>query len=51
MQDAENPAIMYNHGNEYLHYQDDWYILGYKPDTYVVRHQASPSVCYGLWAA
>eukprot|EP00879_Flechtneria_rotunda_P033880 GHRR01037742.1.p1 GENE.GHRR01037742.1~~GHRR01037742.1.p1 ORF type:complete len:110 (-),score=33.00 GHRR01037742.1:514-843(-) len=35
-QDPEKPALLYNHDNEYLHYQDDWYILAYKPDTYVV---------------
>ena len=23
---------MVNHDNEYLHYQDDWYILDYEPD-------------------
>lgn len=34
---TENPAILYNGNNEYLHYEDTWYILGYKPDTYVVR--------------
>jgi len=31
----ENPAILLNHGNEYLHYEDDWYILKSKPDEYV----------------
>lgn len=31
----ENPAILFNHGNEYLHYEDDWYILASKPDEYV----------------
>lgn len=34
-QDASNPGILYNHGNEYLHYQDDWYILASKPNDYV----------------
>jgi violaxanthin de-epoxidase len=24
IQDKEKPSILYNHGNEYLHYQDDW---------------------------
>lgn len=29
-QDPSQPAILYNHDNEYLHYQDDWYILSSK---------------------
>jgi len=29
VQDAEQPGVLYNHDNEYLHYQDDWYILDY----------------------
>eukprot|EP00891_Asterochloris_glomerata_P009375 jgi/Astpho2/9375/Aster-01644 len=32
----ENPAILYNGNNEYLHYEDTWYILDSKPDEYVV---------------
>jgi len=31
-QDPENPAHMINHDNEYLHYQDDWYIVDYADD-------------------
>lgn len=27
VQDPENKALLLNHGNEYLHYEDDWYIL------------------------
>jgi len=27
--DPKKPGILYNHDNEYLHYQDDWYILDY----------------------
>lgn len=34
-QDPSNPAILYNHDNEYLHYEDDWYIIASKPDQYV----------------
>ncbi|XP_021650543.2 violaxanthin de-epoxidase, chloroplastic isoform X2 [Hevea brasiliensis] len=30
VQDAMQPGILYNHDNEYLHYQDDWYILSSK---------------------
>ncbi|KAI6685093.1 hypothetical protein NL676_031006 [Syzygium grande] len=33
------PGILYNHDNEYLHYQDDWYVLSSKtenkPDDYI----------------
>ncbi|KAM7251698.1 hypothetical protein ACFE04_023581 [Oxalis oulophora] len=39
VQDPNQPGILYNHDNEYLHYQDDWYILSSKienkPDDYV----------------
>ncbi|XP_030475455.1 violaxanthin de-epoxidase, chloroplastic-like [Syzygium oleosum] len=39
VQDPEQPGILYNHDNEYLHYQDDWYILSSKtenkPDDYI----------------
>jgi len=31
-QDPANPAHMINHDNEYLHYQDDWYIVDYAAD-------------------
>lgn len=37
--ETDNPAILFNGNNEYLHYQDTWYILAYKPDTYVVSRQ------------
>ncbi|CAL0301792.1 unnamed protein product [Lupinus luteus] len=30
VQDPSNPGILYNHDNEYLHYEDDWYILSSK---------------------
>mmetsp|Transcript_20176 Transcript_20176/g.60860 ORF Transcript_20176/g.60860 Transcript_20176/m.60860 type:complete len:491 (+) Transcript_20176:281-1753(+) len=32
----EDPAVLWNHGNAYLHYEDDWYILASKPDEYVM---------------
>ncbi|XP_034683443.1 violaxanthin de-epoxidase, chloroplastic [Vitis riparia] len=39
VQDPNQPGILYNHDNEYLHYQDDWYVLSSKienkPDDYV----------------
>lgn len=35
-QDPEKPGILYNHNNEYLHYEDDWYILSWEPDTYIL---------------
>jgi len=31
-QDKSNPAHMINHDNDYLHYQDDWYIVDYAAD-------------------
>eukprot|EP00271_Cylindrocystis_brebissonii_P000615 TRINITY_DN10746_c0_g1_i1.p1 TRINITY_DN10746_c0_g1~~TRINITY_DN10746_c0_g1_i1.p1 ORF type:complete len:493 (+),score=94.08 TRINITY_DN10746_c0_g1_i1:127-1605(+) len=27
IQDPEQPGVLYNHDNEFLHYEDDWYIL------------------------
>eukprot|EP00970_Alexandrium_tamarense_P000931 scaffold106_cov209-Alexandrium_tamarense.AAC.12 len=32
VQDPNNPAHLINHDNEYLHYQDDWYIVDYAAD-------------------
>lgn len=34
VQDPSQPGILYNHDNEYLHYEDDWY-----------SSSASPQVC------
>ena len=28
------PALLLNHDNDFLHYQDDWYIVAYKPNEY-----------------
>ncbi|MCO5556658.1 hypothetical protein L7F22_010209 [Adiantum nelumboides] len=30
VQDQQHPGILYNHDNDFLHYQDDWYILSAK---------------------
>jgi hypothetical protein len=27
VQDSQQPGVLYNHGNEFLHYQDDWSLL------------------------
>ncbi len=32
MQDPKQPGHLINHDNEYLHYQDDWYIIDYAED-------------------
>ncbi len=32
VQDQKEPAHLLNHDNEYLHYQDDWYIVDYEMD-------------------
>jgi len=32
VQDEKNPALLMNHDNDYLHYQDDWYIVDYEGD-------------------
>merc|ERR1712166_3499 len=34
--DEKREGILYNHDNEFLHYQDDWYILAAKDQKYVV---------------
>ncbi|KAL3678908.1 hypothetical protein R1sor_021864 [Riccia sorocarpa] len=40
VQDEKQPGLLKNHGNEFLHYQDDWYILASqiknKPDDFVL---------------
>ncbi|CAL5017434.1 unnamed protein product [Urochloa decumbens] len=30
VQDPSQPGVLYNHDNEFLHYQDDWYIISSK---------------------
>lgn len=35
VQDPKFPGKLYNHDNEYLHYQDDWYILDHEPDQFI----------------
>jgi len=32
VQDPKQPGHLVNHDNEYLHYQDDWYIIDYEYD-------------------
>merc|ERR1719183_470139 len=34
--DPKRQGILYNHDNDFLHYEDDWYILAEKPQKYVV---------------
>eukprot|EP00854_Cymbomonas_tetramitiformis_P001402 gene1402-2004_t len=34
VQNKDNPALLENHDNEFLHYQDDWYIVDAKEDNY-----------------
>lgn len=36
VQDPKNPAHLINHDNEYLHYKDDWYVIDYEPDDFVL---------------
>ena len=36
VQDPKNPAHFLNHDNEYLHYKDDWYIIDYDPQEFVL---------------
>jgi len=32
VQDPKQPGHLINHDNEFLHYEDDWYVLDYEPD-------------------
>ena len=36
VQDATRPGILYNHDNDFLHYEDDWYILGEDPGNWIL---------------
>jgi violaxanthin de-epoxidase len=36
VQNPANPAILLNHDNATLHYEDDWYIVAFKPEAYVL---------------
>uniref|UniRef100_A0A7S2SKA3 VDE lipocalin domain-containing protein n=1 Tax=Rhizochromulina marina TaxID=1034831 RepID=A0A7S2SKA3_9STRA len=38
-QDPSMPGVLYNHDNEYLHYQDDWYILDSDKDFVLVYYR------------
>lgn len=33
LQDPTTPAKLYNHDNEYLHYEDDWWVVGQQSRT------------------
>ena len=35
-QDSVRPGILYNHDNDFLHYEDDWYVLAAKKNEYVL---------------
>lgn len=35
VQDEDKKGMLLNHDNEFLHYQDDWFVLGMRPDEYV----------------
>jgi len=32
VQSKEQPGLLMNHDNDFLHYQDDWYVIDYEPD-------------------
>lgn len=32
IQDKDQPGLLKNHDNEFLHYQDDWYVIDYEPE-------------------
>jgi violaxanthin de-epoxidase len=43
VQDPKEPAHLLNHDNEYLHYQDDWYIVDYEYDN---NKDGVPPFCF-----
>ena len=43
IQDPKQPGHLLNHNNEYLHYQDDWYILDYATDN---NKEGVPPFCF-----
>jgi violaxanthin de-epoxidase len=36
VQDKKQPGVLFNGGNDFLHYEDTWYVLGSKKDEYLV---------------
>ncbi|CAM9287253.1 unnamed protein product [Chrysoparadoxa australica] len=36
VQQKGKPGLLLNHDNDYLHYQDDWYILDFEPESHVL---------------
>ena len=36
VQSPTNPAILQNHDNAVLHYEDDWYVAAFKPEAYAL---------------
>jgi violaxanthin de-epoxidase len=36
VQDKNQPGVLFNGGNDFLHYEDTWYLLGSKKDEYLV---------------
>lgn len=52
VQDPENPAKLYNHDNQYLHYEDDWYIVKSVPEEYAAALAyllRAACACRGRW--
>lgn len=50
IQDEKQPGILMNHDNEYLHYQDDWYIVDYEANEFIAiyyRGQNDAWIGYG----
>eukprot|EP00617_Octactis_speculum_P023072 CAMPEP_0185769234 /NCGR_PEP_ID=MMETSP1174-20130828/53459_1 /TAXON_ID=35687 /ORGANISM="Dictyocha speculum, Strain CCMP1381" /LENGTH=430 /DNA_ID=CAMNT_0028454223 /DNA_START=14 /DNA_END=1306 /DNA_ORIENTATION=- len=50
-QDPKNPGILYNHDNEYLHYQDDWYVLDADDDFVLVYYRGQNDAWVGYGGA
>lgn len=51
VQDPQMPGVLYNHDNEYLHYQDDWYILDYDSDFVLVYYRGTNDAWDGYGGA
>jgi len=49
--DPQAPAVLYNHDNEFLHYEDDWYIVDSNDDYFVVYYRGQNDAWVGYGGA
>ena len=49
--DPEAPGVLLNHDNEFLHYQDDWYVIESNDDFFVVYYRGQNDAWVGYGGA